>query len=290
VLRSASTDLANAGIEHGDHDALVLYAAAAGVEVSQVRKWIVMGEQTAAGSSAQIRDRFASFVRRRVKREPLQYIVGTVGFRYLEVAVGEGVFIPRPETETVVAAGIDWLRDKQIGEPLVVDLCAGTGVVGLSVASEIANSTVFSVEKDAAAFRWLEKNEAATQARYPSMHFTPVLADAGSAETLKELDGRVDCVISNPPYIPLSQPTVQPEVDRDPNLALYGGSADGMEVPIRVIRRSARLLRSGGYLVMEHDISQMAAMMAAFAAYGFSRVATHKDLTGRPRFTTGVRA
>jgi release factor glutamine methyltransferase len=120
------------------------------------------------------------------------------------------------------------------------------------------------------------------------MTFTPLLADATADETLQELNGRVDCIISNPPYVPESEPTTQPEVDRDPDRALYGGSADGMRIPELVIERAARLLRPGGYFVMEHDISQGAAVRASLVQEGFHAVETQPDLTGRPRFSVGT--
>lgn len=295
LLHTAQQQLSDAGIEHADHEALALFAAAAETEIPQVRQWMILGTMPhSAGSPTpeQMKSRFAHFVERRVKHEPLQYIVGSLGFRFLDIAVGPGVFIPRPETETVVQYGIDWLKAHRIDipNPLVVDLCAGTGVVGLSIATEISGSTVYAVEKDPDAFAWLQKNADLQKLHHPSLAITPVLADATDAQTLKDLNGTVDCILSNPPYILESEPTTQPEVDFDPELALYGGSEDGMRMPRNIISRAAELLRQGGLLVVEHDISQGEAMTKALRDAGFTNAATHDDLTGRPRYTSGVRS
>jgi release factor glutamine methyltransferase len=310
LLHAAAQRLAAAGIEHADYEAMVLFAAAFGdavggehhrVTVSDVRRWVALGstvdsvfesgdipDSASVAKRAEALARFDDFCAARAVREPLQYITGSVGFRFLELRVGEGVFIPRPETETVVQAGVDWLRTADIASPLVVDLCAGSGAVGLSLASEIAGSRVVSVEMDPEAYHWLERNAHDVVVAHPGMNFRPLLGDATAASTLADLDGSVDCVVSNPPYIPESEPTTQPEAGRDPALALYGGSADGMRIPTLVIARAAALLRPGGFFVMEHDISQGEAVRAALCAAGFDDIDTRNDLTARPRFSVGT--
>lgn len=246
--------------------------------------------------------RFETMMARRAKREPLQYIVGHAPFRWLDLKVGPGVFIPRPETEAVVQAGLDWLTAHGLASPRVVDLCAGSGSIGLAVATEMPGAEVWAVELASQTIVWTRCNAAATfrsgdssaspmpdeditsfgQGRYHLLQ-----GDATAAETLAELDGTVDAVITNPPYVPLAAIPEQPEVrDHDPALALYGGSDDGTRIPERIIDRAARLLRPGGLLVMEHDVTQGAALVAYAQSAGFATARTGQDWTGRDRFLT----
>ncbi|KAB7789892.1 peptide chain release factor N(5)-glutamine methyltransferase [Bifidobacterium leontopitheci] len=244
-------------------------------------------------SAATPLDRFHSMVSRRAAREPLQYIVGHAPFRYLDLAVGPGVFIPRPETETVVQAGLDWITQNRLYAPRVVDLCAGSGAIGLSVVTEVRGAEVWAVELSPEAYRWTERNRETVAKRDPSAGYNYHLeqADATSPFTLPQLDGTIDIVITNPPYVPLAQIPEQPEVrDHDPDMALYGGSLDGALIPERIIERAARLLRSGGALVMEHDISQGDRLVAFAQANGFDQARTENDWTGRPRYLFAVKA
>ncbi|PJM73602.1 protein-(glutamine-N5) methyltransferase, release factor-specific [Bifidobacterium primatium] len=282
TLKEAARRLAAAGIDTPAFDAKLLLAHAAGVEPRDVDKAILLGDALPLDEAA-----FDTMMARRVSREPLQYIVGHAPFRYIDVEVGPGVFIPRPETETVVQAGIDWLSERGIDHPQVVDLCAGSGVIGLSVAVEIPGSEVWAVELSETTHAWTERNRRRVAADHPDIedryHLT--LGDATDADTLRDLDGIIDLVISNPPYIPETNVPEQPEVrDHDPELALYGGSADGLRIPERIIDRSAALLRDGGALVMEHDISQGEALREYAAAHGFADARTGDDLAGRPRY------
>lgn len=246
--------------------------------------------------------RFEAMVARRTKREPLQYIVGHAPFRWLDLKVGPGVFIPRPETEAVVQAGLDWLAAHSLATPRMVDLCAGSGAIGLSIATEVPGAEVWAVELAEKTIAWTRRNAVETlgcdeipskcaagekstsfgQGRYHLLQ-----GDATAAETLAELDGTVDAVITNPPYVPLAAIPEQPEVrDHDPALALYGGSDDGLRIPERIIDRAACLLRPGGLLVMEHDITQGVALVSYAKAAGFSTARTGQDWTGRDRFLT----
>lgn len=383
---------------------------------------------------------FRSMVGRRAGREPLQYIVGHAPFRYLDLLVGPGVFIPRPETETVVQAGLDWLDERRraagtsqcggddvgacgdavgIGDSAsldrsggdnapyiahtagghigsdatdsdtipphtfrVVDLCAGSGAIGLSVVTETDDTEVWAVELSRQTAEWTRRNaqrvahdhhipidvpvgfpselssscaapahtpchrpesrstlssqSAApdTPYRHPEVRtaLTPVnvgvsaepeadvqtnasastdasdetnanapvntddryhlvLGDAMAPGTLADLDGTVDLIVSNPPYVPESEPPQQPEVRHyDPETALYGGSPDGLRIPERIIERAAALLRPGGLLVMEHDISQGEALVAYAKSHGFVNAHTGMDWTGRPRYLSARRA
>jgi release factor glutamine methyltransferase len=229
-------------------------------------------------------DRFAHLVARRAAREPLQHLTGRAPFRYLELEVGRGVFVPRPETEVVAGWAIDALRSMRKGEPagvplVVVDLCTGSGAIAAAIAGEVTDVRVFAVELDDAAHAWAERNLAGTGV-------TLVHGDAASA--FSELDGTVDLVVANPPYIPLdAYDGVEREVrDHDPALALWSGD-DGLDA-IRMVERTARrLLRPGGLVVVEHADVQGESAPAIFAATGhWSRVRDHTDLATRPRFTT----
>ncbi|KFI45373.1 peptide chain release factor N(5)-glutamine methyltransferase [Bifidobacterium biavatii] len=289
VIRDAAGTLRAAGVDTPEHDAKLLLAEAAGRELRDVDKAMLMGDEWTLDEKTTAR--FRAMVDRRAKREPLQYIVGHAPFRYLDLAVGPGVFIPRPETETVVQAGLDWLTRNRIATPRVVDLCAGSGAIGLSVVTEVRGAQVWAVELSPDAYRWTERNRDAVARRDPlaGYNYTLEQGDATSPLTLPQLDGTIDLVITNPPYVPLADIPEQPEVrDHDPDLALYGGSADGVLIPERIIMRAEKLLRPGGALVMEHDISQ-GDRLAAFAhANGFTEARTENDWTGRPRFLFGM--
>lgn len=224
---------------------------------------------------------FDELVRRRAAREPLQHLLGSTGFRYLELQVGPGVFVPRPETEVVVDAVLAAIRG--VEEPLVVDLCAGAGTIGYAVAHERQDATVHLVELDDAAFSWLTRNRPEGNARVHVHH-----ADATAA--LRELDGSVDVVASNPPYVAEDERAlVEPEVrEHDPSLALWAG-ADGLEVVRGIAPRALALLKPGGTFVVEHSDRQGESAPKLLREFGFVDVADHDDLTGRPRFTTAVK-
>ena len=288
VIRDAAVQLREAGIETPEHDAKLLLAEAAGVELRDVDKALLMGEEL---GTAERFARFQSMLARRAKREPLQYITGHAPFRYLDLKVGPGVFIPRPETETVVQAGLDWLTEHGMIHPRVVDLCAGSGAIGLSVVSEVPGSQVWAVELSPNTAEWTNKNLAETAKRYPSIasNYQLEIADATSLATLAQLDGTIDIVITNPPYVPESDVPEQPEVRVwDPELALYGGSMDGTLIPERIIERAYRLLKPGGALVMEHDVTQGDRLVAFARATGFAAASTGQDWTGRDRYLFAV--
>ncbi|MBT1175083.1 peptide chain release factor N(5)-glutamine methyltransferase [Bifidobacterium sp. LC6] len=282
VIQEAAARLREAGIETPQHDAKLLMAEAAGVALRDIDKALLMGEPIDFDD-----ERFQSMIARRVKREPLQYIVGHAPFRYLDLEVGPGVFIPRPETETVVQAGLDWMTQHGLMHLRVVDLCAGSGAIGLAVVSEVPGSQVWAVELSPRTAEWTQRNLARVAKQYPSIasNYQLEIGDATSLATLAQLDGTVDMVITNPPYIPETDVPEQPEVrDWDPELALYGGSADGTLIPEHIIERAYRLLKPGGALVMEHDISQGDRLVAYARATGFTNASTGKDWTGRDRY------
>jgi release factor glutamine methyltransferase len=231
---------------------------------------------------------FALLVDRRRRREPLQHIVGTTTFRWLTLHVEPGVFVPRPETEVVAQVAVDEAaRLATTGaRPVVVDLCCGAGGLGLAVATEVPLSRVAAVDASPAAVDLTRRNAAAAGA-----DVRVELGDVRDPALLDDLAGTVDVVVSNPPYIPPDAEPVDPEVrDHDPDLALYGGGADGLDVPRAVVDAALRLLRPGGLLVMEHaEVQDAAARAVAVATGGFVDVVTRPDLTGRPRMLVARR-
>jgi release factor glutamine methyltransferase len=256
TTRDVAATLAAAGVPSAQHDARVLVSHA-------------------AGDSARLDDLVAA----RSSRVPLQHLTGTTGFRYLDLEVGPGVFIPRPETEGLVDAVLATLDG--VERPLVVDLCAGSGAIGLSIAHEHSRATVHLVERSDAAFEWLARN-AAGRDRVHLHHADLAAAPVG-------LDGMVDVVVANPPYVPLDErDLVDPEVrDHDPAEALWAGE-DGLEVIRRIVDRATLLLRPGGSLVVEHSERHEESVPALFTTAGFVEVTDHRDLTGSPRFCTGA--
>lgn len=220
---------------------------------------------------------------RRESREPLQHITGESPFRHLVLAVGPGVLIPRPETELVAEWAIDALRQVPSPRPRAVDLGTGTGALALALATEVPNAEVFAVELSTAAAEWAERNIA----RYGDERVTLVIGDAANA--LPELDGTIDVVVANPPYIPDSDKPADIEVlGYDPEIALFGGE-DGLRDIRTFIARAALLLRPGGTLVVEHGDGQGEAVRAIAKEAGFSMTTTHTDLLQRERALTAVR-
>lgn len=227
-------------------------------------------------------------VARRAAREPIQHITGRAYFRYIEVAVGPGVFVPRPETEIVAGWAIDTLRAMDVADPCVVDLGTGSAAIALAIAREVPRSRVHAVEADADAYTWAAHNIAVS----PEPADRVWLHHASMTDCLPEYSGRVDLVISNPPYVPTGERVrMTPEVlEHDPAPALWGG-ADGLDA-IRVLEGTARrLLRPGGCLAIEHGDGQGPPVYWLFPEErGWVDVRNRKDLTRRDRFITAWRA
>lgn len=307
LLKWAYEELADAGVASPQADAEVLLAHALGVDRSELRRLVVLGREVPDDAAGV----FAALVSRRAAREPLQHLTGVAAFRHLELAVGPGVFVPRPETEEVAQVAIDEAA-KVVGErgsAVVVDLCTGTGAIALAVATEVPGTRVHAVELDKDAHAWAERNvdalsaevaRAATKAdtwpgETPERIVRLVKGDARTA--LYGIDGLADVVVSNPPYVPSDAVPVDPEVARhDPAVALYGLGPDGLEVPRGITDAAARLLRPGGLYVMEHAEVQAEAArdMVAAARDGegrpvFGEPETRKDLTGRYRMVVARR-
>lgn len=273
------TTLTEAGIADAAVDADLLIGHVLGQSRGQVQAAGIRGQALSDTDAAAV---FA-LAERRARREPLQHITGTAPFRALELQVGPGVFVPRPETEQVAQLAIDALHSMADPEPIGVDLGTGSGAIALALATEVPHARVYACENSAEAFPWTSRNFAATAAPNATLVF------ADLAEALPELNGTVAVVISNPPYIPADAIPRDPEVRLfDPAHALFGGH-DGLDVVRQVSRTGLRLLRPGGVLVIEHGELQGAEIRALLAADGWRATATHRDYTTRDRATTALR-
>jgi len=284
VLRHARTRLAEAGVASPRVDASTLLAFVLEVDGGELQRRAILGHGLPPG----LAPRFAALLDRRCAREPLQHLTGRAPFRRLDLAVGPGVFVPRPETELVADLAITACTGA--ARPLVVDLCTGSGCLALALADEVPGAEVHAVEVSEDALPWARRNIEATGLGV-LLHYDDV---TGPLDTLADLRGSVDVVVSNPPYVPPDAVPVDVEVARhDPRAALYGGGEDGLEIPRAVIAAAARLLRPGGSLVIEHADVQSAALVAHLEVAqtgAWTDVAAHTDLTGRPRAVTARRA
>ena len=311
AVRAAARTLSDAGIHSPEFDARALAAFALGTTTAEVQKSMIMGAPVPEG--------FDDLVAERARRVPLQHLTGIAGFRRLELSVGPGVFVPRFETELVAGLAIDHLKHltqarkardgatesgvnlgtvqssvprsagpgmaPSLGLRVVaVDLCAGSGAIALAVKDEVPAAEVHGVELSELAHAWAIHNRDDL-----GLDVDIRLGDATLA--FPDLEGEVDVVVSNPPYIPAGAIPNDPEVrDHDPEVALYGGSPDGLRIPLEVAARAAVLLRPGGLFVMEHADVQGASLSAALGATWLWRdIQDHEDLNRRPRVVTALR-
>ena len=274
LLASARKQLEEAGIDSPDADAAILLAHV--LDTDRNRLFLV------DDVSEDHEKAYSDLLARRAEREPLQHLTGVAYFRHVELAVGPGVFVPRPETELLAGWAID--RATAIDTPVVVDLCTGSGAIAKSIADEVPGAEVHAVELSEDAYPWAVRNLTGTGVD---------LRQGDMADEFAELDGTVDVLVCNPPYIPLEAwESVAAEArDHDPDLALFSGQ-DGLDA-IRILeRRAAELLRPGGVVGFEHADEQgpnadNGGAPAVFAATGrWQDVRDHLDLAGRPRFTT----
>lgn len=263
--------LAAAGVPSPRYDAEELAAHVLGV--SRSRLFLL---DRLPGPAA---ERYAELIGQRAARVPLQHLTGVAGFRRLDLAVGPGVFVPRPETEVLVGWALAQLRPGA----LVVDLCSGSGAVALAIADEAPGVTVHAVEREEHALAWAARNVAAT-----GLAVTLHQGDVADPAVLAELAGTVDLITANPPYIPVGAGVEREVAEHDPPAALWGGE-DGLDVVRSVQRAAARLLRPGGLVGVEHADAQGESVPAVFGRGGWAEVADHPDLVGRPRFTTARR-
>ncbi len=281
VIREAVETLAAAGVHSPHTDAELLAAHVLGVDRMRLMMVPLLTPEQRAD--------FRALVARRAERVPLQYLTGTAAMGEIDLAVGPGVFIPRPETELLFAWALAQLE--AVGHehrPVVVDLCTGSGALALAIAHARPDAQVHAVELDPAALDWARRNalHRADQGDTPiDLH----AGDVTAPDLLSRLNGTVDVVVANPPYIPESA-RLDPEVaDHDPHRALFGGP-DGLSVIRPMIGTIARLLRTDGVAAVEHDDTNGSATAALFRSQGgFDAVAEHPDLAGKPRFVSAHR-
>jgi len=219
---------------------------------------------------------------RRLTRVPLQHLVGSTGFRHLDIAVGPGVFIPRPETELVAEAAIRELAEQPVASRIAVDLCTGSGAIAIALGTEVDHSRVYAVELSDDAIGWTRQNVAAYDEQLTSLgsrvevfqHDAMTAAEPGGP--LARFVGQVSVVVTNPPYIPAGMIPREPEVrDHEPRMALYGGD-DGLDVVRGVLRTAAILLKPGGLLVVEHaDVQGTDAGMSGVPGVARAMTADH---------------
>ena len=278
LVRQAGERLKAAGVASPEHDA------------RELAEWI-LGTQLPLvdGADEAFAATYEKAVQRRAAREPLQRITGRMFFRGLELECRPGVFIVRPETEVVAGVAIEAVLARErggvAGGPLVVDLCTGSGAIAAAVAAEVPAARVIAVELAGDA---VVAAVAACERHAPG-RVRVVQADAAAPSTLAGLDGSVDVVVTNPPYVPAGALEDVETASYDPRLALFGGGEDGLDLPVALVRRAAALLHDDGLLVMEHDAGQGRALREAALAVGFREASTGQDLTGRDRFLRAVR-
>ena len=279
VLTRATAALAQVPSPRVDAELLAAHLLYDGSR-SRLQHAALMGERLTPAQVAE----YETLVARRAAREPLQHITGRAPFHHLELSVGPGVFVPRPETELLVEEALKVLStraESATGQLRIVDLCTGSGAIAAAVKSELPNAQVLAVELSEEAIPYARKN-------LEPLGVHPVQGDALTA--LPELAGTFDAVLSNPPYIPSANVPAAPEAAlHDPEMALYGGGADGMQMPSAIAARAYELLAPGGFFMMEHDDTQEEAVAELLARVGFERCYPVRDLNGRPRHSAGYK-
>jgi len=283
LLREVRDELDAAGLDNPAADAELILGHVLGVSRGRAQALAVL--ETAVGEED--RDAIRRLASQRASRVPLQHLTGRAPFRGIELSVGPGVFVPRPETEVVAQIAIDALMAVPDREPIAIDLCTGSGAIALSIANEVPTARLWAIEKSPEAHAWAERNVAALGDGRVEL----ILGDVADAERLLPggVAGRARLLVANPPYVPEGMVPRDPEVrEHEPGLALFGGE-DGLDL-IRVISRvGLRMLAPGGTIVVEHAETQGERLRALLAADGWRTPATHRDLTLRDRATTALR-
>ena len=276
TLKDAKEQLALSEID--GIDAEILLAHVLGISRMDLHNPLVLERTLASlGDTSIALDTFHDLLARRILHEPLQYITGTAYFRNLELKVGPGVLVPRPESELLVGAVLTHISN--LPAPVsVIDLGSGSGALALAIATEAPNSRVIAVEKSEEALVWLKKNVEAIIEDLRIVH-----SDVSDA-----LIGiKCDVIIANPPYIQDESDLPRDVAEHEPAIALFGGK-DGMDAPRAFIAASSRLLKSGGLLAIEHNELQ-GSLIADELAKDFQEIQLHQDLVGRPRWTSAIR-
>ncbi len=280
AIREATEQLADAGVNSPRYDAEELAAHLIGVE------------RTRLGMHPHVEpavlDAYRKMVTQRAKRIPLQYITGISAMGDIDVEVGPGVFVPRPETELLLAWALAFLESCDTHPPVVVDLCTGSGALALAIAHARPDAIVHAIDIDPRALTWAARN-AELRADSGDSPITLYEGDVADPAVLAGLDGRVDVIVANPPYIPVGA-ILEPEVaEHDPQIALFSG-AEGLDVIVPMVANIARWLRVGGGVAIEHDDSNGGKVVDLLADRGrFAEIAEHTDLAGKPRFVVARR-
>ncbi len=271
AIDSAAAQLAEAGIDSARHDAEELAAHLAGTERGRLTLLESPGDEFFG--------RYRDIVTARSQRVPLQHLTGTAAFGPVTVRVGPGVFIPRPETEAMLA----WATAQPLGaRPVIVDLCTGSGALAVALAHHRSAARVIGIDDSDAALTYARRNAEGTAVEL-------VRADVTTPGLLPELDRRVDLVVANPPYVPDDHAVEAEVAQHDPPHAVFGGP-DGMTVIAAIVRLAGRWLRPGGLFAVEHDDTTSSRAVELLQATGlFEDIEARRDLAGRPRFVTAKR-
>jgi len=275
-LAAGKEQLSAAGIDPLDAEHLMAYAL--GISRMDLHNPVIVEDRLAGFEDLTIlEETFWKLLDARAAHQPLQYLTGVAYFRYLDIQVGPGVLVPRPESELLVQAVLDHC-EKLPGIVSVVDLGSGSGALALAISTENPRTRVIAVEKDPAAIEWLKKNVSRINEQVRIVE----------SDVVDALEGvTCDVVIANPPYVPDSQELPRDVADHEPAVALFGGPT-GLDIPGRFIDTAARLLKPGGFFALEHTEDQGVALKDLLSE-NFEDILTHLDLTGRPRYTTAVR-
>ncbi len=275
-LGTGKEQLRAVGIDATDAEHLMAYAL--GISRMDLHNPVIVDDRLANfGDLTILEETFWKLLDARAAHQPLQYLTGVSYFRYLEIQVGPGVLVPRPESELLVQAVLDHLEN--VTETVsVVDLGSGSGALALAISTENEKTRVIAVEKDQAAIEWLKKNVARINEQVRIVE----------SDVVDALEGvKCDVVIANPPYVPDSQVLPRDVAEHEPAVALFGGPS-GLDIPGRFIDTATRLLKPGGFLAIEHTEDQGDAI-ASLLAENFLNIITHRDLNKRPRYTTAIR-
>jgi release factor glutamine methyltransferase len=271
AIDSATTLLAEAGIDSARYDAEELAAHLAGTERGRLSMLDTPDDS--------FFDHYRASIAERSRRVPLQHLTGIAAFGPLTLSVGPGVFIPRPETEAM----LEWACAQHLSDaPTIVDLCTGSGALALGLARRWPDARVIGVDDSDPALGYARTNAAGSTVEL-------LRADVTAAGALSGLDGQVDLLVSNPPYVP-DGAELEPEVlEHDPSHAVFGGP-DGMTVITALAALAGRLLRPGGLFAVEHDDNTATLTVELLdKTAAFDGIVSHRDLTGRPRFVTARR-
>ena len=279
-LAAGKEQLSAAGIDPLDAEHLMAYVL--GISRMDLHNPVILEDRLAGFEDMTIvEETFWKLLDARAAHQPLQYLTGVAYFRYLDIQVGPGVLVPRPESELLVQAVLDHCENnsKKLSEIIsVVDLGSGSGALALAISTENPRTRVIAVEKDPAAIEWLKKNVSQINEQVRIVE----------SDVVDALEGvTCDVVIANPPYVPDSQELPRDVADHEPAIALFGGPT-GLDIPGRFIDTAARLLKPGGFFALEHTEDQGPALKDLLSE-NFTDILCHLDLTARPRYTTAVR-